>query len=87
MKFVCLIVGRKDAIYYHRFIVWDKSWNIVSYSNEFNIMDGDVEFCIGLAKKDNNLLMSFGFQDNAAYLLEFPISILTEMLNKKVDLV
>jgi hypothetical protein len=87
---VCLFnseVGRKDAIYYHRFIVWDKSWNIVSYSNEFNIMDGDVEFCIGLAKKDNNLLMSFGFQDNAAYLLEFPISILTEMLNKKVDLV
>lgn len=63
-------VGRKDAIYYHRFILWDKNWNIVKYSREFNFMDGHVEFCVGLAIQNDDFLMTFGFQDNGAYLLK-----------------
>lgn len=63
-------VGRKDAIYHHRFILWDKNFNIVRYSREFNFMDGHVEFCTGIAIQDNHFLMTFGFQDNAAYLLK-----------------
>jgi hypothetical protein len=75
-------VGRKDARYYHRFIVWDKNWNMVSYSKEFNILSGDVEFCVGMAQKGTNLLMTFGFQDNAAYLLEVPIETIMEFMNE-----
>ena len=30
--------GAKDAQYYHRFIVWDKDWNIVKYSDEFKCL-------------------------------------------------
>lgn len=75
-------VGRKDANYYHRFIIWDKNWNIVSYSKEFNFMDGDVEFCVGMAKQGDYFLMTFGFQDNAAYLLKVPIQTVMEFINE-----
>jgi hypothetical protein len=75
-------VGRKDAVYYHRFIVWDKSFNIVSYSKEFNIMDGDVEFCIGMAIKGEDILMTFGFQDNAAYILKVPTQTILDFINE-----
>jgi len=75
-------VGRKDARYYHRFIIWDKSWNIVSYSKEFNILDGDVEFCVGMSYRGNKLIMTFGFQDNAAYIMEVPIQVVVEFINE-----
>lgn len=63
-------VGRKDAKYRHRFIVWDKNFNIVKFSDDFDFMDAHVEFCIGMAKQNDHFLMTFGFQDNAAYLLK-----------------
>lgn len=65
-------VGRKDAIYYHRFIFWDKNFNIIKYSKSFNFMDAHVEFCIGMTQIEDYFLMTFGFQDNAAYLLKVP---------------
>lgn len=74
-------VGRKDAIYRHRIVLWDKNWNLVKWSNDFSIMGGHVEFCVGLAQKGSDFLMTFGFQDNAAYLLKFPESIIEEYLN------
>ena len=74
-------VGRKDAIYRHRIVLWDKNWNLVKWSNDFSIMGGHVEFCVGLAQKGSDFLMTFGFQDNAAYLLKFPESVMEEYLN------
>jgi hypothetical protein len=64
-------VGRKDAVYRHRFIIWDKDWNIIKYSRDFDFMSGHVEFCIGMDHyNDNEVLMTFGFQDNAAFILK-----------------
>ena len=74
-------VGRKDAIYRHRLVLWDENWNLVKWSKDFSIMGGHVEFCVGLAFKDEHFLMSFGFQDNAAYLLKFTESVIEEYLN------
>ena len=74
-------VGRKDAVYRHRILLWDKDWNMVKWSNDFSLMGGHVEFCIGLALKGDDFLLSFGFQDNAAYLLKFPQSVMEEFLN------
>lgn len=75
-------VGRKDAVYRHRFIIWDKNFNIVKYSKDFAFMDGHVEFCIGIARHNSNLLMTFGFQDNAAYLLKVPETIIERFINE-----
>jgi hypothetical protein len=63
--------GRKDAIYRHRFVVWNQNFQLVKYSEPFSIMGGDVEFAIGMIKYKQDILITFGFQDNAAYLLKF----------------
>lgn len=74
-------VGRKDAIYKHRFLHWDKEFNLNSYSDAFSIMNGDVEFSVGMCEYDSeNLLITFGFQDNAAYLLKVSINAVNDFL-------
>jgi len=75
-------VGRKDAIYKHRFVVWDKDFKIAFHSKDFDFMDGHVEFCVGIAKHNNDFLMTFGFQDNAAYLLRVSESAVEEFINE-----
>lgn len=74
--------GRKDAVYYHRFIIWDKNFNIIKVTSEFHFMDADVEFCIGLAELEGNYLISFGFQDNAAYILKCPKNFIEKFINE-----
>jgi hypothetical protein len=66
--------GRKDGIYTHRFISYDKNWNIVGCSNEFNLMGAKIEFVTGMAIHKNDLLITFGFQDNASFLIRLPIN-------------
>jgi hypothetical protein len=61
--------GRKDGVYRHRFIVWDKDWNIVKVSKQFAFLNAEIEFAVGLCEYGEDYLMTFGFQDNAAYLL------------------
>jgi hypothetical protein len=61
---------QKDAKYTHRLVMWDKDWNIKHISKPFSFMGGEVEFCCGLAEYKGDLLITFGFQDNAAYILK-----------------
>ena len=61
--------GRKDGTYRHRFVIWDNDWNIVKVSKQFAFLNAEVEFAVGMCKYKDDYLMTFGFQDNAAYLL------------------
>lgn len=61
--------GRKDGVYRHRFVVWDKDWNIVKVSKQFSFLNANIEFAVGMCEYKNDFLMTFGFQDNGAYLL------------------
>jgi hypothetical protein len=65
-------LGQKDAIYRHRLLVWDRELNLVGLTKPFSFLDARVEFCVGAAWRNDNLLISFGFQDNAAFILEVP---------------
>jgi len=64
--------GRKDGTYRHRFVVWDKDWNIVKVSKQFSFMNAEIEFAVGMCEYKDDYLITFGFQDNAAYLLRSP---------------
>lgn len=75
------IQGRKDGKYRHRFVFWDKDWNIYKTSEMFHFMTGEIEFCAGMAVHNDNLLITFGFQDNAAFLLRMPVRLLSELVN------
>jgi hypothetical protein len=63
---------QKDAIYRHRIVIWDEQFNFAGMSQPFSFLDARVEFAVGAAKQGNDLLISFGFQDNAAFVLRVP---------------
>jgi len=60
---------RKDGIYRHRFIVWDSDWNIIKVSRQFSFLEAEIEFAVGMTEFKGDYLITFGFQDNASYLL------------------
>lgn len=76
----CSEAGRKDAVYRHRFAMWDSGFQLKSYSDAFSIMGGDVEFATGMIMHEGHFLITFGFQDNAAYILRTPPSVVLGML-------
>jgi organic radical activating enzyme len=78
---------QKDAKYFHRFVVWDKDWNIVKLTDPFSFMTGEIEFAEGMALYNDDLLITFGFQDNAAFILKIPKNIIPSILgiNKYKD--
>jgi hypothetical protein len=76
---------QKDAIYRHRLIVWDKEFNLVGLSKEFSFLDGRVEFCVGAAVFQDDLLLSFGFQDNAAFVLRVPQLVIEDLIMEALE--
>ena len=82
-KFVCQNYnGYKDADYFHRFIIWNSDWSIKYISEPFNFMTAKVEFCTGLEEVDNNIIISFGFQDNACYAIKLSKNNLNQLIWK-----
>jgi tetratricopeptide (TPR) repeat protein len=73
--------GKKDAQYYHRFIVWDMEWNIVGYSEDFKFMTANIEFSCGLAYDGNDFIIPFGFQDSTAFILRLPRHVFESITN------
>ena len=43
-------------------------------------MTGHVEFCVGLAEYKGDLLITFSFQDNAAYILKVSPKVLVDFV-------
>ena len=71
---------QKDAIYRHRLVLWDSQYNIIGLSKSFSFLDARIEFCVGAAKQGEDLLLSFGFQDNAAFVLRVPKLVVEDMI-------
>jgi len=76
----------KNAKYYHRFVVWDKDWKFLTITKPFKFMDGWIEFCTGMDIVGGNILITFGFQDNTAYLLKAPIQTIVDFINNEQDI-
>lgn len=70
----------KDAFYFHRFFLLDKEFNVIKISDDFNFLTGNIEFATGLAIKDKEVYISFGFQDNSAFLLKTNIEFIDKLL-------
>ena len=77
--------GRKDATYRHKFVVWDKNWNIIKISKEFSFLNAKIEFACGMAKLKNDYLITFGFQDNAAYILKVNEQVIEDFIDDKIN--
>jgi hypothetical protein len=73
--------GSKDAVYRHCFIVWDKDWNVVKYTEPFAFLDSAIEFCAGACEYKGDFIIPFGVQDNAAYILKAPMKFIEAYIN------
>lgn len=67
--------NNKDATYRHRVVVFDDDWNIIHRTPSFDFITGMIEFCCGLAEWNDKILITFSYEDNAAFLLEIPKSV------------
>jgi hypothetical protein len=78
--------GQKDATYMHYFVIWDINWNLIHISERFSFMDAEIEFACGMCLFKGDLLITFGFQDNAAFMLRIPKDIIDDIigLNDKI---
>jgi len=74
--------GRKDATYRHRFVYWDKDFRNQKFSKLFSFLNMKIEFCCGLAKYRDDFLLTFGAQDNAAYILKVSQSLVEDFINE-----
>lgn len=73
-------LGQKDAVYRHRLCIFDREVNLVGMSNAFSFLDANVEFTCGAAVLGEDLLISFGFQDNAAFVLRTPRLVVEDLI-------
>lgn len=79
-------IGQKDGTYRHRLVVWDKDLNVIGVSPEpMHFLDAKIEFAAGAAKYGEDLLLSFGFQDNMAFVLRVPRNVVNEMVLEAVN--
>jgi len=74
---------QKNGTYRHRLCVWDKDFSLIGLSpTSWSFLDGQIEFCAGAAKHNDNLLITFGFQDNAAFILDVPNEVIEQMIQE-----
>lgn len=73
---------QKDGIYRHRLMLWDKYFNFLGLSNSFSFLDARIEFCVGAAQYGEDLLLSFGFQDNCAFILQVPKIVVDDLVDE-----
>ena len=77
---------QKNGTYRHRLCVWDKDFKLIGLSPEsFSFLDGQIEFVCGATVYNDNLLISFGFVDNAAFVLEVPKDLVNKMVEEALS--
>ncbi|MFL9867944.1 hypothetical protein PQR67_27535 [Paraburkholderia fungorum] len=70
---LCVVHERsrgKRHLYKHRFVYFDRSWNVV-LSEPFYWKEYGVEFCCGLAVHDGTVAIGFGVNDSEAIIAQF----------------
>jgi hypothetical protein len=78
-------LDQKDGIYRHRLVLWDSEFNVVGLSEPFSFLDARIEFCVGAAKLGDDLLLSFGFQDNCAFVLRVPKVVIDDLISEALN--
>jgi predicted GH43/DUF377 family glycosyl hydrolase len=77
---------QKNATYRHRLCVWDDEFVLIGISpDSWSFLDGQIEFCSGAAEYEGDLLLTFGFQDNAAFILQVPKTVVNELIEEAVN--
>jgi hypothetical protein len=73
---------QKNAVYRHRLCVWDKNFKLIGLTGKFNFLSSRVEFACGAVALEDKLIVTFGFQDSTAFLLEVPASYIDSLIDR-----
>jgi len=66
--------------------VWDNNFTLIGMSPEvWSFLDGQIEFCSGAAIYNGDLLLTFGFVDNAAFILNVPANLVNELIDEAIN--
>ena len=76
---------QKDGIYRHRLCIYDDQMNLVGLSKDFSFLDFRIEFCVGIAEYEGDLLISFAAADNAAFILRTPRAVVEDMIMEALN--
>ena len=72
--------GRKDARYLHCFVELSPDFKIKRVSPMFSFANFPVEFTCGMARKGNDIYITFALQDNVSYVLKTSGSFIDDLL-------
>tara|TARA_Y100000022_G_C13253539_1_gene378411 strand:- start:1810 stop:2793 length:984 start_codon:yes stop_codon:yes gene_type:complete len=73
--------GAFDNEYKQQFIEWDSDWNIVRKSPQFSVMGARIEFVSGLTTLNDDVIITFGYQDNSSFIARVSKKFVEEFLN------
>lgn len=74
-------LGVSRVEYSHRVLLWNREIELIKVSSiPFSIMGGEVEFVSGATRHKDGILLSFGFQDSCAFLLELSKKAIEELI-------
>jgi predicted GH43/DUF377 family glycosyl hydrolase len=65
------VAWRPERVYLHRFVKFGKDFRVVAISDPWYFIRIGIEFCAGLARDGDRLVVSFGVNDASAHLAIF----------------
>jgi hypothetical protein len=77
------IFGYRDKVirtYMHRFASYDKTGKLLEVSDPFSFQGANVEFAAGLVLSEDDVIVSYGYKDVAAYLGKIKLDAVIAML-------
>lgn len=72
---------RKNGIYLHQFAYYEDS-TLKKVTKDFSFLAGRTEFCVGMCKFKEKVIITFSYHDNLAFLLETSEETITEFMRE-----
>ncbi len=71
---------RKKVVFHHYLMMFDESFTLLGCSRPFQFETEGVEFCAGIVKRDDQVVLSYGVMDNQARMLTMDVTQLERTL-------
>jgi hypothetical protein len=76
------VVTKIKRSYFHRFARYSADGTLTHLSDRFKLSDADIEFAAGLVVAEDEVLVSYGYKDVAAYLGKIKLDAVLSMLKE-----
>jgi predicted GH43/DUF377 family glycosyl hydrolase len=76
------MVTRTERNYFHRFARYSLNGTLTHLSDRFKFSDADIEFAAGLVMSGDDVIVSYGYKDVAAYLGKIDLQTVLGMLKE-----